>query len=58
MFAASDFGAARLPTVRKLALSLLVVLPMFALGFAHAFGTSDTSSVQNPEFGYAQWVAK
>jgi hypothetical protein len=58
MSAAFDFGAVRLPAARKFALSLLVVLPMFALGYAHAFGTSNVSSVQNPDFGYAEWAAK
>jgi hypothetical protein len=58
MSAALNFGAIRFPAARKFALSLLVVLPMFALGFAHAFGTSSAGGVQNPEFGYAEWAAK
>jgi hypothetical protein len=58
MSEAFDFGAVRLPAARKFALSLLVVLPMFALCLAHALGASSAGSVQNPEFGYAEWAAR
>ena len=58
MSATFDFGAVRLPSVRKLAFCLLVVVPMFGLCLAHAMGTSGAVSVQGPEFGYAEWAAK
>jgi hypothetical protein len=58
MSAAFDFGAVRFPAARKLAITLLVVAPMLALCVAHAFGTTGAGSVQNPEFGYAEWASK
>jgi hypothetical protein len=58
MSAAFDFAAVRFSAVRKLALSLLVAAPMFALCLAHEFGTAGAGSVQSPEFGYAEWASK
>ena len=53
-----DFGAVRLPAARKFVFSLLVALPMLALCVAHTFATSSATSVQSPDFGYAEWAAK
>ena len=60
MSAAFHSDAVRLPSraARKFAFSLLVALPILALGLAHTIGASSANSVASPEFGYAEWAAK